>query len=202
MEERDKLVTAKKYLEDLANGVDPLSGKYLPEDSGVNNIRVSRCLFYVSSVLDKLIENGGLEEVYHKKVYENGEIAASCAKKIKKHIFHLSDEEKSAVDISETPIYLSDFVDRVNANIDLSVMKKVSAKAFTDWMIANGILEEKIIKNKNRKFPTELGNNLGIFTEKRTGLYGYGDYVVVLYQKTAQEFLLDNLDEIVSFYYN
>lgn len=48
MEEREKLAAAKKYLDDLANGVDPLTGRILPEDSGVNNVRVSRCLFYVS----------------------------------------------------------------------------------------------------------------------------------------------------------
>lgn len=53
MEEREKLAAAKKYLDDLANGVDPLTGRILPEDSGVNNVRVSRCLFYVSSVLGK-----------------------------------------------------------------------------------------------------------------------------------------------------
>lgn len=53
MEEREKLAAAKKYLDDLANGVDPLTGRILPEDSGVNNVRVSRCLFYVSSVLEK-----------------------------------------------------------------------------------------------------------------------------------------------------
>ena len=54
MEEREKLAAAKKYLDDLANGVDPLTGRILPEDSGVNNVRVSRCLFYVSSVLEKV----------------------------------------------------------------------------------------------------------------------------------------------------
>lgn len=33
MEEREKLAAAKKYLDDLANGVDPLTGRILPEDA-------------------------------------------------------------------------------------------------------------------------------------------------------------------------
>ena len=185
MEEREKLAAAKKYLDDLANGVDPLTGRILPEDSGVNNVRVSRCLFYVSSVLEKVIENGGR--------------VGARVKKPKKLIFSLSQTEKDAIEITETPVLLADFVERVNANVDLNVMKKVSAKAFTDWMIANGILEEKFIKDKNRKFPTLLGNNLGVITEERQGLYG--KYVAILYTKTAQEFLVDNLDEIVQAYY-
>ena len=185
MEEREKLAAAKKYLDDLANGVDPLTGRILPEDSGVNNVRVSRCLFYVSSVLEKVIENGGS--------------VGARVKKPKTLIFSLSQTEKDAIEITETPVLLADFVERVNANVDLNVMKKVSAKAFTDWMIANGILEEKFIKDKNRKFPTLLGNNLGVITEERQGLYG--KYVAILYTKTAQEFLVDNLDEIVQAYY-
>ena len=185
MEEIEKLKTAKQYLNDLANGVDTLSGSALPEENCVNQLRVSRCLFYVASVLDKVIENGGG--------------VGARVKKPKKAVFALSEEEKSAVEITEKPALLSEFVDRVNKNIDLTAMKKVSAKAFTDWMIANGILEEKLVNAKNRKFPTALGSNLGIVTEQRQGMYG--QYTVLLYQKSAQEFLIDNLDEIVGDYY-
>ena len=185
MEEMEKLLAAKKILESLANGVDPVTGSALAEDNCVNNLHVSRCLFYVTSVLEKVIDNGGS--------------VGARIKKPKKLIFSISEEEKNVIEVSETPVLLSDFVERVNAHIDLNVMKKVSTKAFTDWMISNGILEEKFIGDKNRKFPTPLGNNLGIITESRQGLYG--KYTAILYQKSAQEFLLDNLEEIVQSYY-
>ena len=43
--------------------------------------------------------------------------------------------------------------------------------------------------------PTKRGTELGIFTEKRTGING--EYAVVIYNKDAQQFILDNIEAIV-----
>ena len=36
---------AKEYLDKLARGIDPLTGREVPEDEIINNVRISRCLF-------------------------------------------------------------------------------------------------------------------------------------------------------------
>ena len=36
---------AKEYLDKLARGIDPLTGREVPEDEIINNVRSSRCLF-------------------------------------------------------------------------------------------------------------------------------------------------------------
>ncbi len=59
MEELDVMKRAQSYIESLANGKDPLTGNELPDADIVNNVRISRCLFYVSDVLKKVIDNGG-----------------------------------------------------------------------------------------------------------------------------------------------
>ena len=51
---------AKDYLDKLAKGIDPLTGREVPEGEIINNVRISRCLFYVADVLRQVIENGGI----------------------------------------------------------------------------------------------------------------------------------------------
>ena len=47
----DLLKHAKGYIEKLANGINPLTGENIPETDIINNIRISRCLFYVNNIL-------------------------------------------------------------------------------------------------------------------------------------------------------
>lgn len=56
MSEIEKLERAKMFIENLANGISPIDGELIPEGEIVNNVHVSRCLFYVSDILDKVIE--------------------------------------------------------------------------------------------------------------------------------------------------
>ena len=37
---------AKQYIDSLANGIDPLSGKPVKDNDVINQVRISRCLFY------------------------------------------------------------------------------------------------------------------------------------------------------------
>lgn len=43
----------------LANGIDPFSDKPVPDGDIINNVKLSRCFFYISGILEKVIENGG-----------------------------------------------------------------------------------------------------------------------------------------------
>lgn len=58
MTDREILCRAKEYIDKLANGIDPLTDSPVNENDIVNNIRISRCLFYVSNVLNRVIANG------------------------------------------------------------------------------------------------------------------------------------------------
>ena len=57
--ELDTIKHAKEYIDKLANGIDPFTDKPVPDDDIVNNVKLSRCFFYISGILDKVIENGG-----------------------------------------------------------------------------------------------------------------------------------------------
>lgn len=60
MTELETLERAKIYMEKLANGINPIDGSVIPDEDVVNNVRLSRCFFYVSDVLRQVIENGGV----------------------------------------------------------------------------------------------------------------------------------------------
>ncbi len=59
MDDFELTCRAKIYIEKLANGINPLTDDNVPEGDIVNNVKISRCLFFVADVLEKVIENGG-----------------------------------------------------------------------------------------------------------------------------------------------
>ena len=60
MTELETMQRAKMYMDKLAQGIDPITDRELPEDSALNNVRLARCFFYVSDVLGQVIANGGM----------------------------------------------------------------------------------------------------------------------------------------------
>lgn len=39
---------AKNYIDKMANGINPLTNENVSESDLINNVKISRCLFYVS----------------------------------------------------------------------------------------------------------------------------------------------------------
>ncbi len=48
MTEHEKIEYTKSFIDKLANGINPLDDMPIPENNIVNNVRLSRCFFYVS----------------------------------------------------------------------------------------------------------------------------------------------------------
>ncbi len=56
MNEKEKLEYTKVFIDKLANGINPIDNSIIPENDLFNNVRISRCMHYVSSLLDKAIK--------------------------------------------------------------------------------------------------------------------------------------------------
>lgn len=68
MEDLEMLKKAQNYIEKLANGENPLDDSFISDDSLINDVRISRCLFYVNDVLKQLMENKIVKNIgNHKK---------------------------------------------------------------------------------------------------------------------------------------
>jgi len=182
MAEIEKLRHAKNYMDKLAEGIDPISGAALPNDTLLNNISLSRCFYFVSDILGQVIENGGL-------------IAGKARNSALLPPFALPDDLREKIEITSSPTMIKSFTDRINGFVDESAMQKLKVTALTTWLVNNGFLCEEIVNEKKRKKPTKAGEELGIYSEARDGQYG--GYLAVLYKESAQRYLISNLDQII-----
>jgi hypothetical protein len=184
MTELEKIEYAKSFIDKLANGINPIDDSAISENDIVNNVRLSRCFFYVSDILRQVIENGGIQPQY--------------IKRNKKLPFTLTDDQKSGLKATSKPKIISEVVDYLNSFIDQDSMSKIASTTITSWLVNIGLLYvvERNDGQKHKK-PTEYGMKMGIFAEERTGQYG--SFQVILYPENVQQFIYDNLDAIIAF---
>ena len=183
MTELEKLERAKLYIDKLAEGLNPLNDTRLPESDIVNNVRISRCFFFVSDILRQVIENG-IEQPTKGRYIKNA--------------FYLSDEAKALLASQSTPLSVKYITDKINSLIDEETSSKLKATTIASFLVEVGMLEIIVRPDgKNAKVPTEDGKAIGLFLEERQGQYG--SYSIVCYNETAQQFIYDNIDAIIEY---
>lgn len=186
MTELEIMKRAQMYIDSLAKGVDPLTGQAVKDDDIIRNIRISRCLFYVSDVLKKVIDNGG-------------EVSADKKKKsaISKAYFSLTPEQITSLIPIAGEQSAGKIVAKINTLIDDEQMQKLTATSLTAWLVSAGLLCETVSQSgSKRKIPTEDGKMLGM----REAVFHdavRGDVKYVTYNKNAQQFIFDNLEAII-----
>lgn len=182
MTELEKIEHAKLYIEKLANGINPLTNQLVPDSDLINNVRISRCLFFVADILREVVENSG---------------TTPNTKKPKKHPFYLSHEDRAKFNYSDAPIAISEITKRINELVNEDKMSKLSYLHISEWLVSLGVLVVTTNEDgKPTRRPTPKGTELGISIERRQGQGR--EYTVVLYSRAAQQFILDNLEAITS----
>lgn len=180
MTELEKIAYARSFIDKLANGINPIDDSAIKEDDIVNNVRISRCFFYVSDILRQVIDNGGINK---KKAYIP---------------FELSLQDRARFEYSDKPIPISEIAKRLNALVTNENMKKIAYRDIAEWLVSVDMLcVFTKTDGKTAKMPTENAANIGVFTEKRTGQRG--EYTVTVCNRNAQAFVVDNLDAIISY---
>lgn len=184
MTELQKLERAKMYIEKMANGINPIDDTLVSDNDLINNVRISRCLFYVADILNEVLENGGVtppEQIYIKTG----------------SVFRLSEEEKSQLSPSDIPLSVKQITDNINSLKSEQASVKLKTTSTGKWLEQIGMLETVTDDfGKNKKIPTEDGKAIGIFTEMKISQMGY-PYYPVLYNKNAQQFIYDNIDAVI-----
>lgn len=180
MTELETMQRAKRYIDKLAQGIDPVTDQELTGDTVLNQARLVRCFFYVSDVLQRVIDNGGAVG-NERKIYE----------------FTLSPEQIAAFPYEKKTVRISEFVEMLYRAAQNPQMKKPKTTWITNWLLAKGFLmQEARFDGKLRRVPTKAGQSIGM---SRISLPGkYGEYDSVYYDLNAQHFILDNLDSILA----
>lgn len=185
MNELELSIRAKSYIDMLANGIDPISGSELPEASALNQVRLSRCFFFVSDLLKQIIENDG--KVGRKKDQERA-------------AFSMTARQLELFTYSKRPIPSTHLMGKLNRLINIETTQKLPVSAVTGWLVSKGYLKhEDEPAGKKRRLPTEKGGLIGISLEERQG--ERGSFIMVVYNETAQHFIVDHLKEIILWHY-
>jgi len=177
MEEKAKIITAQKWVRQLANGINPLNGSALKEDDIVNNVHISRCLFFVADVLEKYSEK------------------RTRPKSLRVIPFDSSAIQKENYNYTDV-ISISAFAREIEKLLPDN-MQSVSYKSMTNWLIREGLIQDSKPDDNGRisKIATEKGNSMGIHTEERDSDKG-AHYLLTLYNQDAQRYLLEHIEEI------
>lgn len=172
MIDHKRTIIAKDWIQKLANGINPLDGSLVPDDDIVNNVHISRCLFYIAELLET--------------------ISKPSKRKIKEYEleFYISPENLSKVNIVERT-GIANFVREINKIIP-SNMRPLKYNQILNWLLANGYLEEVEVDNLGKKKnPTATGRAIGITAEMKNGMNG--PYWAVEYNHNAQCFILNHI---------
>lgn len=177
MTEIEEIKYAKSVIESLARGVNPLSGEEISDDEVINNVKISRCLFYVADVLEKLCQGEHLQN--NKKA---------------KTPFIIKAGELENFDYTDGGIPISGIVKKINDIVGYDG-RKIKRGLIIDWLIEDGLIVESEINGRKYKTPTDKGVEAGIYTEVRFG--SNGNYKVVLYNENAQKMIIEHLSETI-----
>lgn len=182
MTQLETLQHARQYLDQLSQGVDPITQELLPRENPLAAAHLQNYFAYVSDILCQVIANGGRVVTQHNK----------------KPPFYISDEDAAQVTVTKWPISIKLFVASVNACVDTRAYSRLPSVLVTDWLMDEGYLID-VINERNRyeRVTTPLGQSVGIRSEDRVTRAGV-PFVMNLYDTDAQRFLLKNMQKIAA----
>ena len=169
MTELEKIAYAKSFIDKLANGINPLEDTPVPDDDLVNNVRLSRCFFYVSGILQKEMEREKKKE--HKKTGT------------KQRMPYITYDQLQKIEYSNVPLSITLFVSKINSLVWGDILQK-KVKKLTYFKVIRGLENMKMVEYREwkngtlKKFPTADGEAVGIIWRE---FEGRGGAVPVIY---------------------
>lgn len=183
MNTQAQLNNAYLIVDNMSQGLEPISGNPYTESSVLNSPEVIRSMFFLKEVLEKISQYG----------YPGEKISNSKA--VPEFPHEIKERFKFTASTTITHL-LTDFYSLAdNPNV-----KRVSAKAVLDWLVLGGYLEVKHDDeiNIDYKAVTEKGTGFGLKNKKVINGYSGRSYISVIFSKSAQEYLAANMDKVIN----
>ena len=191
MTEGEKIAYAKSFIDKLANGINPLDNTPIPENDIANNVRLSRCFFYVSSILQKEIERERRKESKANKPKP----------KTKRLPFSITPEQLQRFEYASMPISISAMRSKINwlvrEEIAEKKIEKFPYRKINYWLQDIGMIEWREWENGRYKlFPTPAGEAIGLVLQIWEN-YGRRSPTIYLSEE-AQHFIIDNIEAVMA----
>ena len=180
-----KLEIAIQYLQRITEGHNPVNNIPVDDDSVIKNPNVVRCMLFIKEVLEEVKRNDG---------YIGRRPRTNRDSSKQEYPLEALKEFRYSGDKSITRL-----VDQINNLADMTVYQKITYIPINGWLKQNGYLgEEQTEENgKKRTVVTDKGREKGIRSELRRNAKDQ-EYVYITYGRTAQEFIVSNMDKILS----
>ena len=202
MDKRRVIQHAQTYMDMLSNGIDPISGEPVPEDSTLQQERLKKCFSFVSEILNELIQNNGVVSLSENQTAPTGGAETSgMSAPVPEPIVSITPQQVQRIEVSNAPILPSAFVKRIGSAVDASTKKKLSLARINKWLLKQGYLADTkvpTIVNKTVKVATPMAAQIGVVehyvVDKKTG----EAKPQLFFTREAQEFILRNINELAN----
>ena len=195
MERIELVERAKMYLQLLSNGVHPVTGKSIPQDSAFIDQKVKRCFSFISEVLDEYVELKAKVEQLEKDREKHTIVVA------KKQVFSITQEQCNSIKLSKEPISVMAFMKNINEVIDAETTEKLSSTRINKWLTNRGLVtSEKVqtVTNKTIYKPSDVAVRIGIAEESFVDRKSGEVKTQIKLEERAQLFIIENLEEIIA----
>ena len=186
---------AKMYLQLLSNGVHPVTGQSIPQDSAFADSKVKRCFSFISEVLDEYVELKAKVDQLEKDRNKNTIVVA------KKQVFSITQEQCNSIKLSKEPISVMAFMKNINEVIDVETTEKLSSTRINKWLTNRGLVtSEKVqtVTNKTIYKPSDVAVRIGITEESFVDRKSGEVKTQIKLEERAQLFIIENLEEIIA----
>lgn len=195
MEKLQVIQRAKSYMDMLSNGIDPISGELVKNDSTFQQERLQKCFSVVSEILDEIIRTNGIVTLPATEFSHGYEVVK------KKSVFSLNQQQRNSIRVTNNPIIPSAFIKNLNSVVDSDNMEKLSLTTINKWLLKQGYLTESKVPtviNKNVKTVTPLSMQIGVIEQTVVDPKTGEAKTQLLFSRQAQEFILNNIESILS----
>lgn len=195
MEKVELIERAKMYLKMLCEGVHPVTGSPIPEDSAFLDEKVKRCFSFISEALDEYVE---LSKRVEKLEIEKEKTTVILPKKQE---FTITQEQCDEIKLSKSPVTVLAFMKNINSVIDSDSMEKLTSTRVNKWLSSRGLVTtEKVqaVVSKTVYKPSELAAKMGIVEEEYVDKKSGELKAQIRLSESAQLFIIENLEEIVA----
>jgi len=175
----EKMDKARSVMVKMAEGINPVTGEQIKDESFLNDPRIIRCFYYIAEVLDNVM-NG---------VYSKSNRPAQ---------FVITPEQKSMVVLPDGLIGVTEFSKQVNMCTDQTRSKKLTAVELNKRLKKMGILGEEVnpATGKARTVTNSKSKDYGFEMVRRS--FNGNEYEMVVMNDIGKRYLLDHLEEIMS----
>ena len=195
MEKIELVERAKMYLKLLSDGVHPVTGDIIPGDSAFVDEKVKRCFSFISQILDEYIE---LSEKVEKLESEKEKTSVVI---LKKQDFAITQEQCDNIRLSKEPITVLSFMKNINSVIDSDSMEKLTSTRINKWLSKRGLVTTEKVQTMVSKTvykPSDFAMKIGIVEQKVVDKKSGEVKAQIKLGESAQLFIIENLEEIIS----